>query len=92
MSPAPNNQDVAPATSHPKLPITLLSGFWGAGKTTLLRHVLQTQHDQKAKFRCAVIVNDMAELNIDKTLIEESGALVQSDDQVISMKKLMRLL
>ena len=68
----------------PKLPITLLCGFLGAGKTTLLRHILQTQHGQKDKFRCAVIVNDMAALNIDKALIEDS-ALVQSDE-VIEMQ------
>jgi len=35
-------------------------------------------------FKCAVIVNDVAELNIDKTLIDQS-ALVQSDE-VIAME------
>merc|ERR1711992_175034 len=65
------------------LPVSLLCGFLGAGKTTLLKHVLETKHEEK-DFRCAVIVNDMAALNIDKTLIDQS-ALVQSDE-VIAMQ------
>jgi len=65
------------------LPVSLLCGFLGAGKTTLLKHVLETKHEEK-DFRCAVIVNDMAALNIDKALIDQS-ALVQSDE-VIAMQ------
>jgi len=65
------------------LPVTLLCGFLGAGKTTLLKHVLETKHAEE-DFKCAVIVNDMAALNIDKSLIDQS-ALVQSDE-VIAMQ------
>jgi G3E family GTPase len=72
-----------------KLPVSLLGGFLGAGKTTLLKHILETKHGKNSNaavdsFRCAVIVNDMAELNIDKNLIDMS-AMVQSND-VIAMQ------
>ena len=65
------------------LPVSLLCGFLGAGKTTLLKHVLETKHSEE-DFKCAVIVNDMAALNIDKSLIDQS-ALVQTDE-VIAMQ------
>ena len=65
------------------MPVSLLCGFLGAGKTTLLKHVLETKHAEEG-FKCAVIVNDMAALNIDKSLIDQS-ALVQSDE-VIAMQ------
>jgi G3E family GTPase len=65
-----------------KLPVTTLCGFLGAGKTTLLKHILETKHTERdGGFRCAVIVNDVAELNIDKSLIDQSN-LVQSDDVI----------
>jgi len=66
-----------------QLPVTLISGFLGAGKSTLLRNILEAKKSDE-NFRCAVLVNDMAELNIDKNLIESSG-LVRSDE-VISMQ------
>ena len=66
-----------------QLPVTLISGFLGAGKSTLLRNILEAKQGDK-DFRCAVLVNDMAELNIDKNLIESSG-LVRSNE-VISMQ------
>ena len=67
-----------------KLPVTTLCGFLGAGKTTLLKHILETKHNGDNAFKCAVIVNDMAELNIDKSLIDSSSVL--QSDEVISMQ------
>jgi len=75
-------QDVK-KTEETLLPVSLLCGFLGAGKTTLLKHILETKHAEE-DFKCAVIVNDMAALNIDKSLIDQSS-LVQSD-KVIAMQ------
>jgi len=75
-------EEVKAGTVEP-VPVSLLCGFLGAGKTTLLKHVLETKHAEE-DFKCAVIVNDMAALNIDKALIDQS-ALVQSDE-VIAMQ------
>ena len=75
--------DIVNPHSPDLLPVSLLCGFLGAGKTTLLKHILETKHSEQG-FKCAVIVNDMAALNIDKSLIDQS-AMIQSD-KVIAMQ------
>ena len=68
-------------TSNP-LPCTVLSGFLGAGKTTTLKHVLENKEGLKV----AVIVNDMAEVNVDANLIADQGTLVREEEKMVGLQ------
>ena len=52
------------------LPVTVVAGYLGSGKTTYINQQLTRANG----LRCAVLVNDFGELNIDAELIENESA------------------
>ena len=63
-------------------PVLLLTGYLGSGKTTLLNRILS--NEKGIKF--AVIVNDIGEVNIDASLIQQGGVVGQSDDSLVALQ------
>ncbi len=64
------------------IPVLLLTGYLGSGKTTLLNRILQNRQG----IRFAVIVNDIGEVNIDASLIQQGGVVQEGDDSLIALQ------
>jgi len=65
-----------------EIPVLLLTGYLGSGKTTLLNRIL----NNKKGIKFAVIVNDIGEVNIDATLIQQGGIVNQKDDSLVALQ------
>jgi G3E family GTPase len=51
---------------HPRIPVTVLTGFLGSGKTTLLNRLLK----HPAAANTAVLINEFGEVGLDHLLVE----------------------
>ena len=68
--------------SNKEMPILLLTGYLGSGKTTLVNRSLKNEKG----IRFAVIVNDIGEVNIDATLIQQGGMVGKKDDSLVALQ------
>ncbi len=65
-----------------EVPVLLITGYLGSGKTTLLNRILGNERG----YRFAVIVNDIGEVNIDASLIEQGGVVTEQDDSLVALQ------
>ncbi len=77
-----SNFDLNTVMNNKEMPVLLLTGYLGSGKTTLVNRILSN----KKGIRFAVIVNDIGEVNIDATLIQQGGIVGQQDDSLVALQ------
>ena len=70
------------AMDQKQTPVLLLTGYLGSGKTTLVNRILSNRQG----IRFAVIVNDIGEVNIDASLIQQGGVVKQKDDSLVALQ------
>ncbi|MBQ2576002.1 MAG: GTP-binding protein [Lachnospiraceae bacterium] len=63
--------------SKREVPVVLITGYLGSGKTTLMQHILSQE-----KRKVALIVNDMGSINIDASILDQTGNKVSQVEMV----------
>jgi cobalamin biosynthesis protein CobW len=66
---------------HPKVPVTIITGFLGAGKTTLIRHTLENANGR----RLALIINEFGDLGVDGAILKACGIASCPEENIVEL-------